>query len=423
MKLVIFTSHYPYKGEPFLEDELRVAERFFSEILIVSMEKKVTQETQYIPYNAKIICVRAGTNKYSGLGMAVLRLLTNEYGLKEVITGIKERGWGNFHQTAVSILSDERCVYYLEKNQRKWLNKYSQNTLYYSYWLSGAATYLARHKDRINSLCISRTHGSECFYNQGYHPFRINQLNKLDAVISVSKAGREDILDHYSNVIENLKEKVFVSYLGVTKTNNIINPLNRSEQITIVSCSNVIPVKRIDLLIDALSMVKVPHIHWIHFGDGAELATMKKRAADKLGQNIRWEFTGFKKKEEILKYYSGTSIKLFINCSDSEGIPVSIMEAMSYGIPVIARNVGGTGELVDDTCGKLLPADITPKLLADAISNIVQRNTKDYQSLRQNAYMKYETLFSAEKNYRDFYKKIISLQSGSMLNESGTMLV
>lgn len=40
--------------------------------------------------------------------------------------------------------------------------------------------------------------------------------------------------------------------------------------------------------------------------------------------------------------------------SDSEGIPVSIMEAMSFGIPVIARNVGGMSEIVNEENGLLL---------------------------------------------------------------------
>lgn len=43
--------------------------------------------------------------------------------------------------------------------------------------------------------------------------------------------------------------------------------------------------------------------------------------------------------------------------SDSEGIPVSIMEAMSFGIPVIARNVGGMSEIVNEENGLLLEND------------------------------------------------------------------
>jgi len=46
---------------------------------------------------------------------------------------------------------------------------------------------------------------------------------------------------------------------------------------------------------------------------------------------------------DVLNYYASNPVDVFINTSSSEGLPVSIMEAMSFGIPVIATNVGGTG--------------------------------------------------------------------------------
>ena len=48
----------------------------------------------------------------------------------------------------------------------------------------------------------------------------------------------------------------------------------------------------------------------------------------------------------MLDYYKNNIIDIFINLSASEGIPVSIMDAISFGIPCIATNVGGTGEIV-----------------------------------------------------------------------------
>lgn len=49
---------------------------------------------------------------------------------------------------------------------------------------------------------------------------------------------------------------------------------------------------------------------------------------------------------------------LFVNMSLSEGIPVSIMEAISFGIPIIATNVGGNAEIVNDETGVLIPVNI-----------------------------------------------------------------
>ena len=47
---------------------------------------------------------------------------------------------------------------------------------------------------------------------------------------------------------------------------------------------------------------------------------------------------------------------VYVNCSISEGVSLTILEAMAAGLPVIATRVGGTPEVVDDRCGRLVPA-------------------------------------------------------------------
>jgi glycosyltransferase involved in cell wall biosynthesis len=73
--------------------------------------------------------------------------------------------------------------------------------------------------------------------------------------------------------------------------------------------------------------------------------------------NISFQLMGNVKNEEIQKYYSLNQVDLFINVSEYEGIPISIMEAMAYGIPCLATNVGGVREIVNDDNGFLLNKD------------------------------------------------------------------
>ena len=56
---------------------------------------------------------------------------------------------------------------------------------------------------------------------------------------------------------------------------------------------------------------------------------------------------------DIQRFYSENYISAFISLSSTEGVPVSFTEALSYGIPIFATDVGGNGELVNDSNGYL----------------------------------------------------------------------
>ncbi len=102
----------------------------------------------------------------------------------------------------------------------------------------------------------------------------------------------------------------------------------------------MVPVKRLNILIEALSKVS-KEAHWIHFGDGDLKDELTDLAGRILPENIHWKFAGYMDNKEILKQYKTMEFSVFVNVSESEGLPVSIMEAASFGIPIIATDVGG----------------------------------------------------------------------------------
>ena len=79
---------------------------------------------------------------------------------------------------------------------------------------------------------------------------------------------------------------------------------------------------------------------------------------------MRTTFMGYVPNVEIMQFMEESNVDVFINLSTSEGVPVSIMEAQSYGIPVIATNVGGTGEIIDKDNGILLSHAPHSKMLS-----------------------------------------------------------
>src|SRR5690606_13386262 len=95
-------------------------------------------------------------------------------------------------------------------------------------------------------------------------------------------------------------------------------------------------------------------IEWHHFGDGLEFEELKKKIKTLNKKKIAVILHGWATQADILKFYELYFVNWFVNVSESEGIPVSIMEAMSFGIPVIATDVGGTSEIVNTDTGYLL---------------------------------------------------------------------
>ncbi|MBK6912265.1 MAG: glycosyltransferase [Ignavibacteriales bacterium] len=63
--------------------------------------------------------------------------------------------------------------------------------------------------------------------------------------------------------------------------------------------------------------------------------------------NLKINLRGNINNDELLEYYKNNLIDIFINTSDSEGLPVSIIEAQNFGIPVIAPALGGIPEIVN----------------------------------------------------------------------------
>ncbi len=207
--------------------------------------------------------------------------------------------------------------------------------------------------DNRNSVKISRAHGSDIYEEKtqsGYLPLLKFSALKLDAIFFVSRHGRE----YFIKKTKTDKSQYLVSYLGVEKPDFEITGTNRPDRFVIVSCSNMVPLKRIDLIIYALEQVRSDkEIEWLHFGSGILKNELENLAESRLQplNRISFKFMGQYPNEKLLKYYSQNYINLFINTSSTEGIPVSIMEAQTYGIPVIATDTGGVKELVTEGTG------------------------------------------------------------------------
>ncbi len=121
-----------------------------------------------------------------------------------------------------------------------------------------------------------------------------------------------------------------------------------------------------------------------------------------------------------MDYYRLNPVDLFINTSLSEGgCPVGIVEALSFGIPIIATNIGGNPETVNSKNGVLLPANPKPKEIANAIFKIISEtdNTK-IQKMRTESYKLWEKTFNADKLCPKFSKELVTLTASQEIRKN-----
>jgi glycosyltransferase involved in cell wall biosynthesis len=276
--------------------------------------------------------------------------------------------------------------------------------VFYSYWFDRWALILSIARERIGHGSFnffSRAHGYEIFKDQtelGYHPFKRYMLSGVTKVYTVSKQGR----DYLKHSFSKFSGKISYAYLGVKS--NSVNAFN-DNTFHILSCAHVRSIKRLDMVCDILAeMPQHVKIKWTLIGGGVDLANIKTKAATLPG-NIACVFTGNLSSGEVLRYYSDNSISLFLSVSRSEGLPYTMMEAISFGIPLMATDVGGCSEICTDKTGIIIPKNFDPKEVANQIIDFSKSelNTPEFRAgVRQF----WEENFNAQKNYHSFYQLI-----------------
>lgn len=235
-----------------------------------------------------------------------------------------------------------------------------------------------------------------------YLSYNLAKHLACDKIFFISETVMEQYekkIPHYFNDSISLNN-LCVRYLGSKKSSKKMSLPSTDGIFRILSCSSVVAVKRIEKIVDILSLVDKVEIKWTHIGDGPLLQEIQTAAKNKLENKpkVKYEFLGHFENERVHKFYSEQPVDLFINVSDSEGLPVSIMESMSYGIPVIATDVGGTREIVNEKTGFLLPKDFQPNEVAKIITNFSLLSKEEKQKYREAAYDMWETKFDGEKN-------------------------
>ena len=133
--------------------------------------------------------------------------------------------------------------------------------------------------------------------------------------------------------------------------------------LVLITVARLDPVKDLATLLRAVRHAReaVPDLVLAIVGDGPERDPLE-RAAQALGLGSMVRFLGHR--DNARWWLAGADI--YVNSSVSEGISLTILEGMAAGLPVVATSVGGTPEVVDESCGLLVPPR-DPGRLAEAL--------------------------------------------------------
>tara|TARA_B110001452_G_scaffold104087_1_gene86349 strand:+ start:1088 stop:2329 length:1242 start_codon:yes stop_codon:yes gene_type:complete len=403
--LFFITANFPFgNGETFIETEINYLSEAFDQINIISHDN-TSKKIRKIPNNVKIeryLYDLTFFQKCLAIFSFFDKIFWNE--LKVILFNYKIKlSVGILKTMLISLFNAKR----LKKIYKKEISNFLNNNLYlYSYWCNDSSLALAllkKEKIEITSFC--RMHRWDIYFEESkynYLPYRSNIISNLNSTFSISSDG---IKYCETNWLVN-SDKFKLSRLGVS---NDYNLKKINHKMTLISCSNLISVKRVDLIIDSLSMIKDIKIDWIHIGDGNERIFLENKAHLLLNKNINYKFAGRMSNVEVYQYYKFLQPDLFINLSSSEGVPVSIMEAMSFGIPVIATSVGGNPEIVNNNNGYLISKHADKHEISLLIKNHFKLGDKEKNIKMNDALETWYNNYNADKNYSQFIDDILLL--------------
>lgn len=235
-----------------------------------------------------------------------------------------------------------------------------------------------RKKRKSGTKIIYMAHGFH-FYNGApyknwalYYPVEKFCAKYTDCIITINK---EDYL-LASSKLKKTKKVAYIPGVGIdidaidrrcqhkTVTRQLLNI--PSKAIVIVSVGELNKNKNHEVVIKAIASLKDNNIYYIICGQGALLESLKSLACD-LGMSKQVIFLGYR--DDVIEINAISDI--FVFPSLREGLPVSLMEAMACGLPVVCSNIRGNNDLIKHSLGGYLINTNNSQDYAEALHKLI----------------------------------------------------
>jgi glycosyltransferase involved in cell wall biosynthesis len=255
----------------------------------------------------------------------------------------------------------------------------------------------------LNKKTIIHTHGSR--FKEWYASLDLNNkkkvkdfFNKSDAIIVLSDSWKK----FYSKI--SSQKNIFVINNSIENIDfKIYKRIYPKKEFVVLFLSSICERKGTYDLLKVIKMIKKENFRFVFVGPYENKNKFFKEV-DILKIRDRCEFIGEVLGKERFKYYASADV--FVLPSYAEGLPVAILEAMSFGLPVISTKVGAIPEVIKKKNGILIEAGDINKL-KDAIIHISQNKDKiNYNKNNKSEINKRYTKKIFESKLRDAYDTI-----------------
>ncbi len=234
------------------------------------------------------------------------------------------------------------------------------------------------------------------------HNMKYRFLNRLNiAVMSL-------FFDHLACVSEDMRNRLVERYgrsgarAQVVRNGIDVNidvpEKTRGALFIIGSCGRFVPVKDYPFLVAVAAYVREKNRNVVFkiAGDGPELERVKALVRS---NNLEDSFACIGAVADMDRFYQ--ELDVYINTSIQEGMPISILEAMLHGLPIVAPRVGGIAEMVTDDVEGYTIYERDASRYGDCCLDLIQ-NVELYREMSKAAVARVKRSFSSEKMARDY---------------------
>ena len=228
-------------------------------------------------------------------------------------------------------------------------------------------------------------------------------INKSNLIITPSQ--------HLKNFIDKIgfDKNIFVINNGVNiEQHNKVVLENNIIQLLVVS--RLVSQKNIDSIIKAVKVMENENIILNIVGDGSEINNLKL-LVKKYELDKKINFIGKIENTKLNEYLKDADI--FIQASNYEGLPHSILEAMNFEIPILSTDVGGCSVLLNKgERGYIIPMPVSEVEISEGIRTIInnKNEAKSKAKLAKN-YLNQEHNFNTNAEiYHEKIKEVVKSQ-------------